>query len=110
MVALPPSYSEIDADKLLRLVSDWRVSQKLYPIVKNQRLCDSATVRAVEIQQDCEVGENLAEQFKSEHDIFIAWLNSPSHLEVMASRSYHFGCVAQVEGYVVLHLSNVRLK
>jgi hypothetical protein len=121
-----PKSKSIDTDKLLKIISDWRVSQSLKPIAKNELLCDSAAVRAVEVQTDwshdklsvdkicrsvyCSLGENLSRYFSSEQEILDSWLGSPGHLEVLSNPTYRHGCIVQVGDYTVLHLSDVNLK
>ena len=113
-------------DKVLRLVSEWRVSHGLSPISKNKHLCKIAKERAVEVQTDwshdkfngprvcnpvaCEAGENLSKEIPLEDSILYAWEMSPTHLAVLNHSSYKYGCVEENNGFVVLLMSDVELK
>lgn len=126
-IILPtPTPSTFSSDKLLSLINEWRVAQELLPLIKSSALCDTATVRAVEIANDwshngfsaerlcrkleCEVGENLAESYIDEQEVLNAWINSPAHLEVLVSPSYKYGCVSNLSGFTVLHVSDINLR
>jgi len=126
VVAPTPNFSHFNTDKLLAMINDWRISQKLQPIIESQVLCDSATIRAVEVRNDwshngfdpkrvcrevgCELGENLARNLGSEREVLDSWLHSPNHLEVLDYPKYQYGCIAQVDGFVALHLSDINLR
>lgn len=95
---------QINQEVLWNLAQDWRKSQNLPIYSKDQRLCDIAEKRFMEVIvkfghlsteemfnrcPDCVgIGENLATG-KNENEVFNGWLTSPTHLAVLKDKFTH---------------------
>jgi len=106
------------------LIDDYKKTQKLPAIKKNDALCQLAELRSNQIYTDwshnyfhtnldllynkycgtcTKMGENLAKDFYTAQSVFDAWLNSPSHKAVLDA-PYTIGCLsikANQESYYV---------
>jgi len=96
-------------------VNDYRIENKLQPLVFNKSLCKVAEVRANQIQTDwshksffkevkkikyAQAGENLAKDFNNEEDLVNAWINSKAHRQNLL-RPYTRHCIACVNNHCV---------
>lgn len=117
---------QLTPDAVLAEVNQWRVERGLSNLEVDQKLCKVALERVEEIKYDwshgqfnasracgteaCRVGENLARYYSTPEEVVKAWDASPLHHKVMSEPFYNYACVAQNGTYIVLNLSDVRLK
>lgn len=88
-------------------VNDYRVTNKLKPLIFDTKLCAVAEVRANQIQTDwshkgflkevkkikyAQAGENLAKDFNNETDLVQAWIKSKPHRQNLL-RQYTSHCI-----------------
>lgn len=106
--------TELDADELLKLVQDWRISQGLPEYKVSEELCQIANVRINEIQSDfsherfisryknrtTSISENLGKDAYTEDSLLNAWIDSASHLEIL-KMNYSKSCISTSGTYAV---------
>lgn len=117
------------ADEILHLLNDWRVSQNLPTIVKNDRFCEFANVRAKDVSQNwsqqtiienkdyyfravclkCKnMAEVLAREVTNPTQLIENWLKNPQ-TKATLSRPYNIGCVGgyspdQIHAFIALEM------
>lgn len=112
--------------KLVNLVNQERAKAKLNTVSELDYMSAGATQRAVFLFEsgqwshegyesairkvlrtnlNTHVGENLARYFPSEEEVVKAWINSPSHKEVMLNPDWKYSGIGFHNGYWVLWLS-----
>lgn len=98
----------------LQQINTYREENNLKPLQQDQDLCRAAEKRLGEIKNNfshegfgielCDkcshLGENLARNIKEER-VVSAWIESPSHKEIIVSPVYNIGCVVYDDGYSV---------
>lgn len=109
-----PEYS-INSDVLTTLVNKWRASERLPEYKTDQSLCEYAQVRSEQIitewnhdqfhKDKCSkadyptCGENLAGKARTESDILLAWLLSPTHKDNLKDGDFTNMCIRCTSGY-----------
>lgn len=111
----------LDADKILALVSEYRVQRGLPPLRKDQALCNFATLRSSELtylnynhdgfherssnySQYSQLGENLDITSWGNKSAIKDWDKSPGHHKIMNTPAFTNGCVSVKQAFVVLEL------
>lgn len=102
----PTKEPSINADKLLEVVNEWRVSENRQPFVKDERLCAIAQDRVLNdppmdnhaglykkySNLPYAVGENLGKTFPEEV-MLSHWLFSPGHAAALR-KPWTYTCIA----------------
>lgn len=120
--------NQLNEDKLLTLVNEYRKDLGLQAMSKDAQICGYARKRSIEIKdnwshegfqsdrkksvlyaQACpncsHLGENLAKDIKVEEFILEAWKKSPTHNDNLISPNYNIACVQINENnYVALEM------
>lgn len=110
-----PTPINIDPDKLLSLVNEWRKENNLAPFTKSERLCKIAQIRLPEIKNNwshsgfslerfcdnkCYLAENLAKDYWNESEILEAWKHSASHSANLKIR-LPYSCIVTDNQHIV---------
>jgi len=105
---------------LFNMINGYRKVSGMRMLSYNSQLCKCAYQRAVEVEGDWSHdgfytnkclkqfpnrGENLAKNFNSSNAILQAWLNSPTHKEILSNPAYTKGCVGFYGDNVVLEVA-----
>jgi len=113
----------LDEDELWDTVNNWRKISGFNEFVKSDRLCNVASERIVEVQNDWShdgfrgtaskigregewIGENLSKHSNDDLLTLNAWLNSPSHKENLANKNFRSSCIKTDGVYAVQIFSN----
>jgi len=97
----------LNAEKLMKQVNDWRVTQGLHQYLISDQLCEIANKRIPEIRQayghdkfaidykhfPYKISENLMQGGIDEKQTLDAWLGSKPHKETLM-KDYKFTCIA----------------
>lgn len=100
---------------LLEQINSYRAENGLKALKSDPVLCDAANKRLNEIRTDwshngfnadlctkcSRVGEDLAKGFDDKGKVVSAWIESPSHKEVILTPEYNYGCTVYDRGYAV---------
>jgi len=110
---------EIDSRDLMEIINAYRIEQGLEFLEIDPYLCDIASQRSAEIVNDWShdgfrlleyssqyeaKGENLARDFQTDQEIFMAWLNSPTHRDII-ERNFNVGCIGKTEYENVIYVA-----
>lgn len=116
-------------DQILQLLNNWRMSQGFPAIVKNDRFCEFAEVRAKQVSQNwsqttitenkdyyfravclkCKhIAEVLAREVGDAQELINRWTANPATRETL-SKPYNIGCIGgytpnQVETFIALEM------
>jgi uncharacterized protein YkwD len=120
-IPTPTIPDQIDENKLWSLIQDWRVRNNLKPYIKDQRLCEIASVRLKDIQTDwshkkfiakrfcgnsyCKIAENLAWAYVYPETLLDTWLNSLSHAANLKA-NYRYSCIVTNSDYTIQVFGN----
>lgn len=106
-----PTPVELNADKLWNLVNEHRQKLGLKPFIKDQRLCDIAKKRVLEVPKDeadgiphegfiknyhqgpYSLSENVNVHYTTEEDSLNGWIHSPPHRKALEG-SWIYSCIA----------------
>lgn len=120
--ATPTPYL-LSEDKLWTLINNYRESKSLKPFIKDQKLCDIAEFRVVQLKtkegdyfnhdgfhelldgNKIKYAENITGGY-SEENALDRWLNSPPHKEAIEAE-WKYSCVATGNNYAVQIFSNL---
>jgi len=108
---------QLSEDILWDNVEIWRINNNLKPFIKNDLLCDLASLRVDDIQTTfshdkfftrdktflktfSKIGENLAQDYISEEILLKDWIASPEHFKNLQD-SYSYSCIKIKNGRVV---------
>ena len=100
------SLKQINEQKLFDLIQKYRYENYLPTYSKSDFLCNIADKRLQQIKTDfshiifstshycdnCVISENLAKDFHDEQVLFTAWLNSPTHAQILKV-PYTYSCL-----------------
>lgn len=105
--------------QLMELVQLWKLANYGYTYNYSDALCVSAGDRVIEIQTNWShdgfaierwnnkytgMGENLSRDFDRPIDVLAAWIDSPSHFEVL-NEGYSDMCIVCENTHCVLHVA-----
>ena len=100
------------ADEILVLINEYRTAQELTNIIKDQQYASAYAVEHTKYMIDLEqinhdyfsrrsgalmnqgaiqVGENVAKGYTTAEEVVYAWINSPSHKEIIEGSFTHAG-------------------
>lgn len=119
-----PFVTQLNAEKLMSIVNDWRQSQGLQPFSNNDNLCTLADQRVNEIQNDNshngfiervnnqtfgfsyeKLGENLEQGYPNEQEALNHWLSSPEHLKNLKD-NFQYSCIKCLNDKCVQEFGN----
>jgi len=112
-------------DNLMEIINDYRVGNNLEYLETDPYLCKIAKERSQEIITDWSHngfrklehppqytvrGENLAKHFKEDLGVLAAWINSPTHKNILDG-NYNVGCIGRISvagvNYFVLEVGRI---
>lgn len=107
-----------NSEKLMINVNNWRLSQGLQPYQSDNWLCDQATLRVYDVRNGIsheglhlryegkyDLSENLSEGY-TEDEALTAWLNSPTHSEIL-HKNYTHACIRCIDNKCVNLFANL---
>ena len=109
----------LNKEEIWSLIQQWRQEQGYAQYAESERVCEVASIRLREVQQQfdhskfranrfcedgeiCKIAENLAKGQSSAEEVVNAWLASPVHA-INLNGSFRESCI-KTDGYHVVHI------